>query len=853
MPNHPLLVFPRRSKSDRAKRHGGPGHLHYPNKSRQLERLKPQFAELEKAFENRAIEIKNSSAGILPEQVLVIEVIGSVEDFINAVSKVDGLEWLCEFELDELEPDSDFYDTSSKEKSLSGLLFMVMTNDKALKQMLSLWKIWQKIGDDPEAKMPYGLTKFRDVFSQLKEIRVWSTQDRLLETKILEYWNEDLKHEGNEPRRFEIELWFRQSEDERQKHQKEVERLIELAGGTIHSSYINTEIAYHSILAELPMSEIKKIIESKEIELIKCESVFLFWPHGQAVEDENFHTLEETDITPESKSLPLPQGDPVIAVLDGFPMQNHERLKGRIIVDDPDEWGVDYPVVKRVHGTAMLSLTANGDMLLSQPPQTRPVYTRPIMRPNLNASNGREELPNDTLFVDTIHRAVRRMFEQDGVESPQAPSVKIINLSIGDEYRPFARKISPLARLLDWLSYKYNVLFIVSAGNYETVIHLNGDTDVAALSADERTHKIIEYLYSQLPHRRILSPGESINALTIGACHFDNSGTKIGPTYNVDPFENKVLPSIVSPFGSGYRNSVKPDGLHHGGKQLVTQLAKNQPITGVATSLQPGILVATPDSNELINNKMKYSIGTSNASALTSYAAGKCYDVLADLMHKAVAYDDSYSVVLLKALLSHSFSWSDDVTSLESVFEEKHAGKLKELIRRWFGYGIFDLTRVLNCTDERVTVMGYGELSGNEADLFEFPLPPTLESNKHFRRMIATLAWLSPVSPKTYKYRDARLWLKMPELHLFDSTSEVSINAASRGTLQHVIYESKKAVSFKGQNSIPITVNCSDDAGKIVEPIRYGIVVTLEVDEGMEIYQQIRTALQAQIGVKQKI
>ena len=50
-------------------------------------------------------------------------------------------------------------------------------------------------------------------------------------------------------------------------------------------------------------------------------------------------------------------------------------------------------------------------------------------------------------------------------QAASAPSVIVINLSICDSFRPFARVMSPLGRLLDYLSHRYRVLFLISAGN----------------------------------------------------------------------------------------------------------------------------------------------------------------------------------------------------------------------------------------------------------------------------------------------------------------------------------------------------------------------------------------------------
>jgi hypothetical protein len=77
-----------------------------------------------------------------------------------------------------------------------------------------------------------------------------------------------------------------------------------------------------------------------------------------------------------------------------------------------------------------------------------------------------EKVSEQVLVVDLLHRAVRRLFDGDGGEPPAAPQVSVVNLSIGICDRLFDGAMSPLARLLDWLAWKYRVLFIVSAGNH---------------------------------------------------------------------------------------------------------------------------------------------------------------------------------------------------------------------------------------------------------------------------------------------------------------------------------------------------------------------------------------------------
>ena len=116
MPERPLLLFPRPEVTSRLSIGGGGGTPHLPTHYRQAERLAPKFTQLQNAVHARNIEIQQTAIGIDPEQVLVMEIIGSVEDFANAVKRIEGFEWMGESEIDEISPDQDFFDEKDKEK-----------------------------------------------------------------------------------------------------------------------------------------------------------------------------------------------------------------------------------------------------------------------------------------------------------------------------------------------------------------------------------------------------------------------------------------------------------------------------------------------------------------------------------------------------------------------------------------------------------------------------------------------------------------------------------------------------------------------------------------------------------------
>ena len=174
------------------------------------------------------------------------------------------------------------------------------------------------------------------------------------------------------------------------------------------------------------------------------------------------------------------------------------------------------------------------------------------------------------MIVDKIHVAVVRLFEtKNGIE-PVAPTVRIINLSLGDPARQLATSMSPLARLIDYLSYKYSVLFIVSAGNHPETIHILDSSfdDLKRKNIDERSEEYFKCISDNQRNLKVLSPAENINGLTIGAiyddyCEVDENDRTIFAV-------QRGLPSPISSYGKGYRSIITPDLYYRGGRKFIS-------------------------------------------------------------------------------------------------------------------------------------------------------------------------------------------------------------------------------------------------------------------------------------------
>ena len=213
MAEHPLLIFPTPSRSERARRWGGGGGIIRPTPNRQAERLAPRFDSLQTAMDRRRLELRDNPLGVQPEKTLVLETVGTMDDFTNAMRRIDGLEWLGEVEDEDVAPDHGFEDESNPEKQLRGRLFLMMSNQQALGQMRSLFEQWR---ESPNQRFRPGLAGLKRVFAHLYDIRLWGPDDRIRETGLIDDWQARLAA-NNSTVPFEAELWFRNNPNVRQR------------------------------------------------------------------------------------------------------------------------------------------------------------------------------------------------------------------------------------------------------------------------------------------------------------------------------------------------------------------------------------------------------------------------------------------------------------------------------------------------------------------------------------------------------------------------------------------------------------------------------------------------------------
>lgn len=864
MPARPLLILPRPNQVDPRAGGGGGSKIRFPSRDRQTRQFGPIFDRLRNAFaqQDRVLHLRDDPTGLAPDRVIVFEIGGTVENFIKAAARVQGLEFMTEYET-EFAADENFAVVDERQaregqdrrdKPVSGRFYLAMPDARALQELVSLWERWQA-----GQRLPRGFAPFRQVFEQLRDLRPWGAQDRIPD-ETFAYWREEAQRNLNQPVRTEVELWFRNSVDRRRRASQTLNGMVTASGGTVVHEAIIPEIAYHGALVDIPAAEVQRLIEHEAINLALADDVMFLRPQSTL---RGSMEIEAGADAVAVNAGPNEGNAPIAALLDGMPVQAHSLLDGRLILDDPDDLQSRATVNRRIHGTAMASLILHGDRNNGGIPLNRPLYVRPIM---VTDQNGFEHTDRDRLLIDTIYRAVTRMKGVDG-QPGVAASVFVVNLSIGDTRRPFTGMVSPLARLLDFLSDRYGILFLVSGGNVAADLAIGDYQDWASFeeaAPAQRERAVLSALNAAKHERTILSPAESLNALTIGAHHHDNVAERIGGQNALDPYQDNSLPNVSSGLGLGHRRMIKPEIYLPGGREYIRMKATGGGLVVSVGSPQRlyGLKAAAPDPSG--RGQLDYTAltdGTSSATALGTRAAHHIFDALMDREGGSILaeIDPQFYAVVLKCLLVHSAQWNGNHELLKEICgpaDKRQHVERAENSCRFIGFGVPEIGTVLECAANRATMVGVGSLETDTAHSYRIPLPPCLERVTEPRSLTVSVAWLSPVKPGHQSYRCVRLEAApaSPPLEVLGverRKSQPADASVKRGSVFHEHFEGEAAVPFIDDGHLSLEVWCKEDAGMTApEAIRYAVAVTIKAQAEIPIYDQIQERLRIRPGAR---
>lgn len=870
MTDRPILRLPEAGDAQRRRQQPSvPPRPMGPGRQQQGHRLQRRFDELDAAIrqQREGVGLRDDPTGIAPDRALVFETCGPIQDFARAARLV-GLELISEEEIEALADLPEDFTPPGGRDSMPRTLYTTMPTLASAERLLSLWGAHQR-GETA----PTGVAPWWRLFDLLLAVRTWGPDDRF-PLHARQIVSQRLPDNDEDEVRLELELWPSRHRTSRTRWRDDAIAKVQALGGRIidRSTLEEGSFIYDALLIGLKAREVRSLIDNpfapESLAWVKGVQLMLPQTVCQAVPYDMEHDVRmDRTLEPFDPDVPLRA-----ALFDTVPVAAHPAIDGGVVIEDVHEIVALTPVGGRSHATSMASLILRGDLEQDGVPlgDTRLVSV-PVM---IDSTDGPAFSPPNRLFVDVIHTALARLFIG---EDAAAPDVFVINLSIGVPEMRFAGRVSALARLLDWWSSEYGVLFVVSTGNVpdDLVIPDMPSDDFKSAGSEEQGRAVADALRKATYGRTLFAPAETLNGLTVGAASTDL--VRIEPPVRDDivrlETDSGCLPAMSSAVGLGPQRTIKPDVLNHGGIHELRVLPQqnsddNATRLRVATGSgrYAGLTVAAPDF--AMGPQTRRTIGTSCAAALTTREILRA-------AHALVSEGGPYEgqelpradlALLARALVVNSARWPDPAYAMyrEELerFGRYHSAKAKESVARHYGHGMVSAEWMQQSPEQGVTLVGLGEVRKDGAKIFHMPLPSSMAGEQLPRSMHVTLAWFSPVDVNRASYRLAGLEAIASDSdeerdEAKDTTWRLALGSdgsdermVKRGTIWSRRLKNNRVTvpAFDEGATIPIRVQCRDASGGGLSPdsdIRFAIAVTLVVEASVQfdIHQEVRDAI----------
>ncbi len=789
-------------------------------------------------------------------------VAGTIQRFVRAAREI-GLAVFAETALDAITDFPDGFAPAAGGTALSRTLYATMPTIDALRRLRALWSAHQRGETAPDGASPWW-----SLFDVMLELRTWGPEDRLSASAraIIE---DRLPFDDNAQVSVELEVWPTSDVGQRTAWRRDAERRVADLGGRVldRASISEDGFVYEGILAGLSAIAVRAMLDDPgDLDgLATLEGVQFVLPQTIA---QSAPSEPVSVVAPDEPGSAFNGNAPIrAALLDGTPAAAHTMLDGGVIIEDVHDLVRLSVVDHRYHATGMASLILRGDL---QADGDALNDARIVSVPVLVDGDDDTRSPEDRLFVDLVHSGLTRLLRG---REPLAADVFVVNFSVGLREFHFAGRISALARLMDWWSAADGVLFVISAGNIgELLLRGVRPSEFAGADEPDRREIVDSSLRAAAYRRTLLAPAECLNGLCVGGLSRDLSGETPPTQAEIVSLEGheQVLPQMTSAFGLGPHRAVKPDLLETGGKVEVRALPQGdnailKPVTGFSRT---GLVAAAPGGGLLGLQRLR---GTSPAAALTTRAILQSAEALTgdggpyegqELPRRTLA-------LLTRALAVNAARWPEDAVQLQAREQERlgsqHHARAKEEVCRRFGHGVLDTHLMRHAPDMGVTLVGYGTVRKDSAQVFSFPFPGSLSGERVPRSIRATVAWFSPIDPVRSQYRLAGLAIeavapdedsKDPRWGLGMKTSGPDANMVKRGTVwsQRLVNRVQKVPYREGNEAIQLRVQCRDTSGGGLSPdtdIPYALAVTFEIEADVQydVYQEIRDQLLVHVGV----
>lgn len=559
------------------------------------------------------------------------------------------------------------------------------------------------------------------------------------------------------------------------------------------------------------------------------------------------------DINEIPRDVPSPALDAArVCILDSGINTNHPLLKPAIaesasFIDgegESDEVG---------HGTAVAGVALYGDVEACDASN--------YWRPEFWIFNGKvmKKCPKTGDAVYDEHSLEASLTK--AVEYFVNQGCRIFNLSLGNSNAPYdGAHVRGLAYILDVLSRRYNILFVVSTGNF-------CGTENPPTPINSWRDEYPEYLVAE--QSSIIDPAPAMTVLTVGSISRHNA------TYDSQRFpeiqqlspagENQ--PSPFTRHGPSVKGALKPELVAAGGN-LASPM--RQPNVQWRQDMR-GLGVLTLNHQVVGSTLFKEVSGTSLAAPYITHLAGRLLNEY-----------PTASANLLRAMLVNQAYLPEEVSStfsaeFKKAYKEDKDTYNREVARDVAGYGVVNESDLFRSSDNAVVLMSEESIENNACQFFELPLPADyLRSTRGTRELSVTLAYSPAVRTTRIEYLATQISYRLvkgtslddvqkhfnqqkkaeTETRNDDATTnrDISAQTRSRGTVQSSRWTFKQRKPNEKWFVVVVRQDREWNHPDVLVKEPYALVITVadRDNENAKLYSQIQNLITQQVAAREQ-
>lgn len=449
-------------------------------------------------------------------------------------------------------------------------------------------------------------------------------------------------------------------------------------------------------------------------------------------------------------SIPSPPDNaPKVCILDSGISTNHPLLAPAIAESESFVDGLD-AFDAAGHGTAVAGIALYGDLEycneLNEWTPTHWLYNGKILDDNADFD------------VKTIENTLI-----DSVQYFQDLGCKIFNISIGNLNAPYDGKhIRGISYVLDKLARKYDILFIISTGNFS-------GSDNPPIPVNSWREEYPDYLGSD--STVIIDPAPSLNSLTVGSIARHNAtidSQRYPEIHQLSP-ASEGQPSPFTRHGPSVKGAIKPDLVAVGGNLAAPMRQESQQYRPILK----GLGVLTCNNTFSTDGILAEVSGTSFSTPYITYLAARFLN----------EYPNASANTIRAALVNRA----NIPPEIEKTFSEEFKGAYKAKYKRNVtrdvsGYGSVEEDYLYRSAEDSVLLMVEESIENDKHLFFEIPVPDDfLRTENSYREIRVSLSYMPAVKTTRIEYRTTKISFTVVKSDSIESVQN-SFNQSNKKT-----------------------------------------------------------------------